>query len=114
MKKEIKHRIWDKDWTIKFVPKESPELKAMVTGNAWWGIEDYENLTIYLANDIHPNAQRETLIHELTHAYMAISLHREKKFDEEFICDFNGRYASAIVKDTDEILNNTYKKEESE
>lgn len=78
-----------------------------------YGQTIYENQTIKIYKDLPLIRKRQTLIHELTHAFMDVylaSYHIKDKFDEEDICCFMGTYSEDILK----IVNNYFLSKEVE
>lgn len=66
-----------------------------------YGQTVYENQTIKVYKNLPYIRKRQTLIHELTHAFMDVylaSYHLKDKFDEEDICCFMGTYSEDILK----------------
>lgn len=68
----------------------------------------YEEQLIKIYKYLNPIRKRETLIHELTHAFYDIylsSYHLKDKFDEEDIACFMATYSEDILK----IVNDYFK-----
>lgn len=66
-----------------------------------YGQTIYEKQLIKIYKDLPYIRKRETLIHELTHAFYDTYLssqHIKDKFDEEDICCFMGTYAEDIIR----------------
>lgn len=77
-------------------------------GLALYGQTIYPHQIIKLYKDLLPTRKRQTLIHELTHAFMDVYLpsqHVKDKFDEEDICCFMATYSEDILK----IVNDYFK-----
>lgn len=75
-----------------------------------YGQMNYENQVIKLYKNLSYARKRETLIHELTHAFFDVylgSYHIKDKFDEEDICHFMGAYAEKILKIVDKYFEST-------
>lgn len=69
----------------------------------------YEKQLIKIYKNSKPLRKRQTLIHELTHAFYDVylsSYHIKDKFDEEDICCFMGSYAEDILN----IVNDYFKR----
>lgn len=63
---------------------------------------------IYLHEDLPPQKKKETLIHELTHAYIyAYGFSTENYFDHELVCEFISTYARDIIRTVDEYFRKT-------
>jgi len=68
----------------------------------------YSKQLIKLYRDIPITRKRETLIHELTHAFYDVylnSYHIKDKFDEEDIACFMATYSEDILKIVDNYFN---------
>lgn len=59
---------------------------------------------IQVLNSLSKEQTRQTLIHELTHAYLWAYGFFEWASNEEAMCNFIGTYADDIIKHTDYIL----------
>lgn len=71
------------------------------------GLTDFQNNIIYLHKDLPTlEKKKQTLIHELTHAYIyAFGFStREEYFGHELICEFIEAYARDIVRTADEYF----------
>ena len=54
----------------------------------YFGITYFDEQTIYLDEDLPNDLKRTTLIHELTHCFIANYItHQDKTFDEEMVAD---------------------------
>lgn len=76
-----------------------------------YGQCDYVNQTIKIFKDSPYPRKRETLIHELTHAFLNSYLESfqiKDKYDQEDICCFVSSYSEEII----EITNKYFKKKE--
>lgn len=98
-------RIKNKRWTIKMA---SPNDEHLIMDNKPCIAQLFKQLRIiyFDSNLLEDYAEfRETLVHELTHAYiMTYAISRQQFRDEEFICEFNAVYGQDIQKQTDEIM----------
>lgn len=98
--KNFDYEIIEVDYTDKdFV--ENGELKL-------FGQTIYSEQLIKIYKNIPMSRKRETLIHELTHAFFDVylqSYHIKDKFDEEDVACFMGTYSEDILK----IVNNYFK-----
>lgn len=77
-----------------------------------FGITSYPRLMIFLRNDQAPELYRQTLIHELVHAYafsFGVHLYADEN-TEESVCDFFGAYADKIITHTNQIMEKLYGK----
>ncbi len=66
------------------------------------GLSDCVNQVIYLDKNLTPDRMRQTLIHELAHAYMN-EYYPTSWFDEEVLCNFVAIYAEDIIKVADKL-----------
>lgn len=73
-----------------------------------YGQTIYEEQKIKIYKKLPPKRKRDTLIHELTHAFYDVylsSYHVKDKFDEEDICCFMATYSEDILKIVDDYFN---------
>lgn len=87
-----------------FYDKEKKEIKL-------YGMTNYPEQTIKLWSKMKFQRKRETLIHELTHAYMDAYMqddHIKEKFDEESIACFMATYAIEIIYIANSYMNRDY------
>ena len=72
------------------------------------GITDHLNNIIYLHKYLPAQKKKQTLIHELTHAYIyACGFSSEEFFDHELVCEFIEAYARDIIRTADEYFRKT-------
>lgn len=101
----IKTKIFNKNWLIEFINGNDPRLGLPEKDIVYAGLCVGSIRRIYIANDMISDKIKETLIHELTHAYMRETLQDfDIKKSEEFICDFIGLFGEEIVNKADKIL----------
>lgn len=83
---------------------ENKELNRYIDddGNSTIGLTDCINQTIYLDKDLKKERMKQTLVHELTHAYINEYCPSDM-FDEEELCNFVAIYSEDIVKEADRI-----------
>lgn len=96
----MKVKIKDYEYEIIEVDDTDKDFKTN-EGLLLYGQTNYEHQTIKLYKNALPVRKRQTLIHELTHAFMDIYLasqHIKDKFDEEDICCFMASYSEDILK----------------
>ena len=98
-------------WKVFNADPESPKLKNSRDIECF-GITSYPRLTIYLRNDQAPELYRQTLIHELVHAYaFSFGVHLYADDDtEESICDFFGALGDKIITHANQIMAKLYGK----
>jgi hypothetical protein len=105
-------RIKNKRWTIRFADAGDEHL---LMGGEPCIAQLYKQLRIIyfdseLLNDYAEF--RETMIHELVHAFIMTHAISHKQFkDEEFICEFIAVYGDDILKLADELLEDLYPEE---
>lgn len=104
----MKVKIKDYEYTIIEVDNtDSDFLKDGVL--KYYGLTEYEKQLIRIYKDLTPIRKRQTLIHELTHAFLDIYLasdHVKDRFNEEDICCFMATYSEDILKIVNEYFNN--------
>lgn len=73
------------------------------------GLTDFLNNTIYIHKDLPTlEKKKQTLIHELTHAYiLAYGFSTEEFFNHELVCEFLSIYAREIIRTADEYFRKT-------
>lgn len=77
-----------------------------------FGITSFPRLTIYLRNDQTKALYRQTLIHELVHAYtfsFGVHLYADDN-TEESVCDFFGANADKIITHANQIMEKLFRK----
>ena len=90
-------------FTIKQTTDES--ILATREGSVLFGFTDYVRQEIVLRDNITKPMLYETLIHELTHAFLfAYGFSNNVEFNHEQICEFVGTYANDIVKIADKYI----------
>lgn len=103
-----KIKIKDFNWTIWETNNEFNEnLYSQEEGRLVnYGITDYENQEITIWSDLPYERKRNTLIHELVHAFIDVYWQgHSKEFNEEEVCCFFGSYGDDILK----IVNSYFK-----
>lgn len=70
------------------------------------GCTDFLNNTIYLHKSLPTlEKKKQTLIHELTHAYIyAFGFSTEEYFNHELVCEFIEAYGRDIIRTADEYF----------
>lgn len=101
------------EWTVFFVLREHEKLELEDT--QCMGVTYFSDLQIYIDESLSEKLVRQTVIHELAHAFLfSHGIHLEcmnSKDTEEAVCDFCGAYLDDIYKFTNKIINN-WKKEQ--
>ena len=88
-----------KEWASNFYNSDN-ELRI-------YGQTDYEKQLIRIYKDLSYQRKRDTLIHELTHAFHDVYLasqHIKDKFVEEDVCCFMASYSEDILKIVNEYF----------
>lgn len=98
-----------KDYTYRILEVDDSDKEFVNDdGLVLYGITHCTSQTIKVYKDLTPIRKRQTLIHELTHAFMDVYLssqHIKDMFDEEDIACFMATYSEDIIK----IVNNYFK-----
>lgn len=96
----------------------SPEVVAerftdgIDDGKVYFGITDYIKQDILIRSDLGKVVARQTLIHELTHAFLfglGVSV-----IGEEQVCEFIGAHADNLVRLANIVMEACYDDEEAE
>lgn len=98
-------------WKVFNADPESDCLKDS-KGVECFGITSFARLTIYLRNDQAKALYRQTLIHELVHAYtfsFGVHLYADEN-TEESVCDFFGANADKIITHANLIMEKLFRK----
>lgn len=94
-------RIKNYEYEILEVGQEEKDFFDENSDLKLYGQTIYTKQKIKLYKDLTYQRKRETLIHELTHAFHDVYLasqHIKDKFDEEDICCFMASYCEDILK----------------
>lgn len=78
------------EWTLVFVPGTDERLGDTEEGYVNLGYTRYDSLLIAINRDAAEHVQHQTIIHELTHAYLASVGMADDVFNEEGLCKFVG------------------------
>jgi hypothetical protein len=94
-------RVRKTDYTVSFVEKIDGTSEEAIL----WGECNVTAQTIKIKSDLQGERLRETLVHELTHAYhfeyFGYSIYEDIM---EFLADFVTMYAEEIVQKVDSVL----------
>lgn len=106
--KEMKKiKIKNYEYEIKEVEKEEKGFKTEDNDLRLYGQTNYEEQVIKIYKNLPYQRKRDTLIHELTHAFHDVYLasqHVKDKFDEEDICCFMASYSEDILNIVNEYF----------
>lgn len=97
----MKFKIKNYEYEIKEVDDTEKDFFTNNNELRIYGQTDYEKQLIRIYKDLPYQRKRDTLIHELTHAFHDVYLasqHIKDKFDEEDICCFMASYGESILK----------------
>lgn len=99
-------KINDLKWKVIFAPCEHEKLQS--NSAQCLGITYFGDLQIYINKDISDELIKQTIVHELTHAFLfSYGIHIEGDNEnklEEMICDFCGAYLDKINKISRKII----------
>lgn len=94
------------EWTVFFVPREHNKLE--MDDMQCMGITYFSDLQIYFDKTLSAELMRQTVIHELVHAFLfSYGIHIEcdnNKDTEEAVCDFCGAYFDKLGKLSNKII----------
>lgn len=94
------------EWTVFFVTREHDKLE--MDDMQCMGITYFSDLQIYLDKTLSAELMRQTVIHELVHAFLfSYGIHIEcdnDKDTEEAVCDFCGAYFGKLGKLSNKII----------
>lgn len=96
----MEFKIKDRTWKVKLISQNEFIRTADEKETLFFGQCDYITQTIYILADLSYEQSKQTLIHELTHAFMYVYGfgHITEQVPLEIMCDFVGCYAEEIVK----------------
>lgn len=103
----MKVKIKDYEYTIEEVDETNKDFMKE-EGLVLYGQTIYSQQLIQLYKNLTPIRKRQTLIHELVHAFHDVYLasqHVKDKYDEEDICCFMATYSEDILKIVDAYFN---------
>lgn len=93
-------KINNTEWTIKEV--ESLDSNLFLDNKICFGVCNHAYHTIYIDKNLNRSSKFNTLVHELTHAYIySYLLSKPESYTEEELCQFVSHYAARILQDTE-------------
>ena len=103
----MKFKIKNQTWEIIKVPTN--EMPYIGEEKLYFGLTKYLEQEIYINSELSVQQERQTLIHELTHAIMEVYGFGAIKEDIpiEIMCDFIGCYGDDIIKVANEFQLNS-------
>lgn len=88
-------------WIVKMVKRDNKNMNP-TTDEMYLGLCNYEASTIRIRKGMTKEVTRQTLIHELVHAFLFS--HGISVNGDEAMCDFIGSHADSIIKIANEIM----------
>lgn len=101
----MKITINDYEWEVMFVPEKDEHLGEEKKGYKNLGNTVFDKLYIAINKDVKESVQRNTLIHELVHAYVLSIGVNDCMWDEEEMCKFVGNNLITLYKLYKQICN---------
>jgi hypothetical protein len=104
----VKFKINGLNWTVQSVQSENEKLK--LKNNACLGVTYCQDLQIFLDGTLAKELYRQTVIHELVHAFafsFGVHLVANEK-TEESVCDFIGAHLDEIYSTANKIMDSYY------
>ena len=95
-------------WSVQSVQRDSEKLK--MNNAACLGVTYYHDLQIFLDGSVSKEQFRQTVIHELIHAFtfsFGVHLMANEK-TEESVCDFMAAHLDEIFSATNRIMSDCY------
>lgn len=104
----FKFSIANTEWTIKVIPQLDRRL--LLDENICYGVTNYSDYTIYIADGLERQRFDHTIRHEITHAILYSSVYTKNNTEEPFIseeqlCDFMANWSRFIELRTSEAIN---------
>lgn len=90
------------EYEIEEVDKNNDNLK--MDDGYHWGICDYEKRKIFIWKDLSFSNKKQTLLHEVTHAFIEANGFIQVRLTDEIVSDFVAAYISDIQK----VVNNFF------
>ena len=92
-------KIDGRRWLIKRV---KPTNKVL---DGDYGACDFTTSTIYISNIIDSNLAKDTIIHELAHAFLFVEGHVQfENYSEENVCDFFGSFGLKLINTANKVF----------
>lgn len=99
MNNNIKININNIDYIFKIVEWNDERLK-MEDGDFHFGVTNFKDKEIYIANNLSEQTKRTTIIHEITHAFIDSFGMLQIDWNDEIVADF----ISAHLDNINEVL----------
>lgn len=106
----MKFKVNGLTWTVQSVQRDSEKLQ--VNGEDCLGTTYFQDLQIYIDRSLPEILFRQTVIHELVHAFtFSFGVHLvANEGTEEPVCDFIGAHLDEIYSVTNKIMKSCYSK----
>ena len=99
----MKVKIGNQNWTIEEV--DGADSRLVVNDTCCLGVTYYKEQKIYLCHGMEEDGKRQTLGHELAHAFIyATQVGNKENYTHEELCDFVGIYQDDIHKIVDDYF----------
>lgn len=96
------------EWKIVEVNEKDEKLK--INDKECWGTCMYEEQTIYICQEMRLSKKKQTLMHELSHAFLYEYLLKfQENFDNEELCEFVAKYSQRIGNLANKYIDYKYK-----
>ena len=99
---EVGRKINNYEYKIRIVKWNDRNL-MMEDGKYHFGVTNFKDKEIYIANNLKAEAFMNTMIHELIHAYIDSYGLLQIKWDDEIVADFVSTYLENIGNTLEEI-----------
>lgn len=93
----MKFKVNDIEYEIVEVDKHDDNLK-MDDDDYHWGVCSYIQRKIFLRKDLSFTNKKQTLIHEVTHAFIEAYGFMQVRLNDEIVCDFVASYLYKILE----------------
>jgi Zn-dependent peptidase ImmA (M78 family) len=70
-----------------------------------YGACSFEDRAIYITRDLQDGFKKDTLMHELAHAFMFEFGHDNRTYNLEMVCNMFGAFADIIVQTANKYMN---------
>lgn len=90
-------------YQIKIVKPDNENL-LMDDGDYHFGVTDFKDKIIYVADNLSKSSLRYTLLHELTHAVMDSFGFLQVEWNDEIVADFMANYSNLIANKYNYII----------
>ena len=96
----MKIKIGRYEWKAELANSNDKDLEDKYDGRCCWS-----SMRIVVRKDLDAQMIKETLLHELTHAYLGMQgRYKQTKFTTEEVCEFIGWNIESILETANTIL----------